>query len=416
MAVLLAAVMLACLAPAALAEEDVTITVVAWDIATTPYYQMYKEAFEAANPGLKVEYIDLAAQDYSQKVGTMLAGGDKSDVLFIKELSDATNWSAQGYIAPLDDYIAADGLDMGAFAGMADCYVDLEGNQVALPYRADYWVLFYNKDLFDAAGVDYPTNDMTWDQYAELAKQMTSGTEGVDKVYGSHYHTWRSDVVNWAVCDGVNTLADGEYGDLAYFYNLALDLEDAGAVMAYPDLKASGLHYRGAFAAGNVAMLPMGYWEMGNLVSDTNSGDMSFNYGFVAVPHKEDVPAGSTFGSPTGASINTASENKDAAWKFLSYIAGEEGAKTLAPTGNRPAFINDAVAEVMALVDGFPTDEASKAALIPTAVYLEWPIGEKVTELKTMTDEEHTLIMTRELTVEEGIAEMNERAAEILAD
>ena len=75
----------------------------------------------------------------------------------------------------------------------------------------------YNKDLFDAAGVAYPTNDMTWDAYADLAKSMTK--EGV---YGTHYHTWLSAVANWAVCDGVNTLADKEYDDLLYFYKLYL--------------------------------------------------------------------------------------------------------------------------------------------------------------------------------------------------
>ena len=59
-----------------------------------------------------------------------------------------------------------------------------------------------------------------------------------------------------------------------------------------------------------------------------------------------------------------------------------------------------------------PTDENSKAALLPTSIALEWPIGEGVNEIKTIVNEEHTLIMTRELTVDEGIAEMEERAAE----
>ena len=68
----------------------------------------------------------------------------------------------------------------------------------------------------------------------------------------------------------------------------------------------------------------------------------------------------------------------------------------------------------MASADGFPSDETSKEALIPTAIYLEWPIGEGVNEIKTIVNEEHTLIMTRELTVEEGLAEMEERAAEYL--
>lgn len=68
----------------------------------------------------------------------------------------------------------------------------------------------------------------------------------------------------------------------------------------------------------------------------------------------------------------------------------------------------------MAAADGFPTDETSQAALLPTAIALEWPVGEGVNEIKTIVNEEHTLIMTREVTIDEGIASMEERAAEYI--
>ncbi|MDR1570329.1 MAG: sugar ABC transporter substrate-binding protein [Oscillospiraceae bacterium] len=414
--ILLCVALLICMMPSVFAEGEKVITVATWDVTTTAYLTVTKDAFEASHPGVKIEYIDLASQDYNQKVSTMLAGGDSVDVVHVKELSDAANWSEQGYILGLDDKIAETGYDLSHYAGMSECYIDNEGKQVALPYRADYWVLFYNKALFDAAGLEYPTNDLTWDQYAELAEKITSGTEGQDKVYGTHYHTWLSAVANWAVCDGVNTLADGEYSDLAYFYNLVLDLEDKGAAMSFPDLKASGLHYKGAFEAGNVAMLPMGYWFVAQLIADKASGVFDFDFGFVSVPHLEGVAAGSSFGSPTGASINAASDDPDLAWEYISWLCSEEGAKAFASCGARPAFINDAVAEVMAGADGFPSDEASKAALQPVAVSLEWPTGEKVSAIKTIVNEEHTNIMTREYTVDEGIAAMNERVAEVLAD
>ena len=50
--------------------------------------------------------------------------------------------------------------------------------------------------------------------------------------YGTHYHTWLSCVANWSVCDGVNTLADGEYSDLKYFYELYQGLEDEEVCMS----------------------------------------------------------------------------------------------------------------------------------------------------------------------------------------
>ncbi len=124
----------------------------------------------------------------------------------------------------------------------------------------------------------------------------------------------------------------------------------------------------------------------------------------------------SSFGSPTGIAINAKSENQEVAWDFASWLCGEEGAKAVAATGTRPAYVSADVAAVMAAAEGFPTDETSQAALLPTAIALEWPIGEGVNEIKTIVNEEHTLIMTRELSIDEGIAEMDARAAEYIVE
>ncbi|QTE67515.1 sugar ABC transporter substrate-binding protein [Clostridiales bacterium] len=401
---LLLAAMLVLLAIPAMAEDQV-ITVVTWDATTTPYLIAQKEAFEAANPGIKIEYVDVASQDYAVKTTTMLEGGDKSDVYMIKEIDNLINWQAQGFAAPLDtaDY------DMSGFVGTEANYA-VDGVQYAIPFRSDFWVLFYNKDLFDAAGVEYPTNDMTWDQYAELAKKMTNPEK---EIYGTHYHTWLSAVANWAVCDGVNTLADGQYDDLLYFYKLYQDLEDSGACMSFADLKAAGLHYSGAFANGNIAMMPMGYWYVSTLIGYNKDGTCSFNWGITAVPHLEGVPAGSSFGNLTGAMINAKSENKDLAWKYVAWLGGPEGAKATASVGARPAWVSEDVAGAMASVEGFPADETSKGALLPSGVAMEWPVAEKVADIKTIVNEEHSMIMAREITPEEGIEEMNERVAEL---
>ena len=401
------ALMLALALVGACAEGKQVLTVVTWDATTTPYLLAQEAAFEAKYPEIDLQYIDVASQDYAIKVGTMLSGGDTSDVVMIKEARDIINWQAAGYAAPLSDYMAADAFDVSGYVGTEVNYA-VDGVQYALPFRSDFWVLFYNKDLFDAAGVAYPTNDMTWDQYAELAKTMTG-----DGVYGTHYHTWLSAVANWAVCDGVNTLADREYSDLAYFYNLYQDLEDAGACMAYSELKAAGLHYSAAFANGNVAMMPMGYWYVSTLIGYNKEGTCNFNWGITAVPHAEGVDAGSSFGNLTGVMLNEKSAQKDLAWKYISWLCSEEGALTTASTGSRPAWVSEAVAAQMSAVEGFPTDEASKAALLPSYVAMEWPVVDKLSEIQTIVNEEHTLIMTRELDVEEGIEEMNERVAEL---
>ncbi len=408
LSVLLAAIMMiSLLAVPAMAEENKVLTVVTWDATTTPYLVAQKEAFEASHPGVTIEYVDVASQDYAVKTTTMLEGGDTSDVFMIKEIDNLINWQAQGFAAPLADYTAD--YDMSGFVGTEKNYA-VDGVQYAIPFRSDFWVLFYNKDLFDAAGVEYPTNDMTWDEYAELAKKMTDKEKDI---YGTHYHTWLSAVVNWAVCDGVNTLADRQYDDLLYFYKLYQDLEDYGACMSYADLKASGLHYSAAFANGNIAMLPMGYWYVSTLIGYNKDGTCSFNWGIVAVPHAEGVAAGSSFGNLTGAMINAKSEQKDLAWEYISWLGGAEGSKATASVGARPAWVSEDVAGAMSSVEGFPADENSKAALLPAAVAMEWPVADKVADIKTIVNEEHSMIMAREITPEEGIEEMDERVAEL---
>ena len=409
LSVMLAAMMLLSLLAVPALAEDQVLTVVTWDATTTAYLTAQKEAFEASHPGVTIEYVDCeSGNEYGVKVSTMLAGGDTSDVIMLKENDQVVQWQASGFAAPLTDYIGS--YDMSGFVGIEKNYA-IDGVQYGIPFRSDFWVLFYNKDLFDAAGVEYPTNDMTWDQYAELAKKMTDKEKDI---YGTHYHTWLSTVANWAVCGTDYTLADGNYDNLLYFYKLYQDLEDYGACMSFADLKASGLKYGAAFENGNIAMMPMGYWQVSTFINDIKAGTASLNWGIVAVPHAEGVAAGSSFGNMTGVMMNAKSEKKDLAWEYMSWLCGPEGAKATASVGARPAWVSEEIAEAMASVEGFPADENSKAALLPTSVAMEWPVGEKVPDIKTIVNEEHSLIMAREITPEEGVAEMNERVAELL--
>ncbi len=408
LSVLLAVMMLLSLLAVPALAEDQVLTVVTWDATTTPYLIAQKEAFEASHPGVTIEYVDVeSGNEYQTKTGVMLSGGDTSDVIMLKEIDQVIIWSREGFAEPLTDYIGD--YDMSGFVGTEKNY-NVDGVQYGIPFRSDFWVLFYNKDLFDAAGIDYPTNDMTWDQYAELAKKLTDKEKDI---YGTHYHTWLSAVVNWAVCGTDYTLADGKYDNLLYFYKLYQDLEDSGACMSYADLKASGLKYAAAFENGNVAMLPMGYWLVSTLIGDIKAGNANLNWGVVAVPHADGVAAGSSFGNLTGAMINAKSDQKELAWEYISWLGGPEGAKATASVGARPAWVAEEVANVMASVEGFPADENSKAALLPASVAMEWPAGDKVPDIKTIVNEEHSLIMAREVTAEEGVAEMNERVAEL---
>ncbi len=131
-------------------------------------------------------------------------------------------------------------------------------------------------------------------------------------------------------------------------------------------------------------------------------------------PHAEGVEAGSTLGTITGIAITTGASNKDAAWDFVSFVSGTEGAQIMAQTGNFPAIMTDEAMNLIAGLEGFPTDEQSKEALKVSNLYLEVPYHESVSEVNSILDTYHASIMSGEMSIDDGIAAMNEEIGKIL--
>lgn len=398
--------------------EPVTLKWAIWDQETTQYWTDIKEAYEASHEGVTVEMVDLGSTDYMTVLATDLSGsGTEFDVVTIKDIPGYATLVQKNAILPLDDYIKADGVDLSKYAGATD-QVTVDGKLYELPFRNDFWVLFYNKDLFDAKNVAYPTNDMTWDEYDALAREMTDTTFG-SQIYGGHYHTWRSTIGLMGVLDGRHTILDGDYEFMKPYYEMVLAEEKDGVVRKYSDLKTEGLHYSSAFSGGDVAMMNMGSWFISTMITNLKSGEydssLCGNWGIVKYPHAEGVEPGSTLGTITGLAVTAATDTPDAAWDFVKWVSGEEGATVMASSGNFPAIMTDEVKDMIAGLDGFPTDEASKEALTVSNLYLEVPYAEHVSEINSVLDSYHGSIMTGEKTVDEGIAAMNEEVKKILA-
>src|SRR3569833_185673 len=244
---------------AAIAQEQVTINWALWDWSATPYYQPLIDAYEATHPNVKITYTDLGSTDYDTVLQTQLTGGGADlDVITIKDIPGYANLISAKLLTPLDDYIKAQKIDPSLYGGVLDA-LTVDGKVYSLPFRSDFWLLYYNKDLFDKAGVPYPTNDMTLDQFADMAEKVTSGF-GADKVYGTHFHVWRSAVELPAVFDGKHTVIDGTYDFLKPYYERVLKLQDEGDVMSYAQLKTSNTHYSGPFFNAQIASMPMGSW------------------------------------------------------------------------------------------------------------------------------------------------------------
>jgi len=395
--------------------ETVTLNWAIWDKDSTPYWTALAEGYMASHDNVKIEMTDLGSTDYMTQLATQLSGGNgELDVLSIKDIPGYANLINLEMLEPLNDVLTTPAADFG---GVLDQLTAEDGNFYGIPFRSDLWVVFYNKDLFDAAGVDYPTNDMTFEQFDALARQMTSGA-GAEKVYGNHYHTWRSAVSLFGVLDGKNTIVDGTYDFLKPIYEMVLAQQNDGIVMDYGELKTAGLHYSAAFENGSAAMVNMGSWFLGTLLaynaSAAGEGYEPVNFGMVKYPHPDGTPAGTTLGTVTSLGVNANSANKEAAIDFVNWCASAEGAAVMASTGNFPAIFDDATLDIIASLEGFPTDEASKEALKTVAIYLEMPLSDKASEIETVLNTEHDAIMTGAETIDEGIANMNEQVQAIL--
>lgn len=389
---------------------DITLKVAIWDLDSAPYISAIVDAFEAKYPNVTIELSDTPSADYTNKLSIMLNGGSDVDAFWVKDADTIKALSDKGQLADLTGYIERDGVDLSAYNGLAENFI-FNGKVVGLPARTDYYVLYYNKDIFDAAGVEYPSNDMTWEEFEATAKQITSGSD-TNKTYGALIHTWQACVENWGVQDGKHTIMDTDYSFFKPYYEMVLRMQDEDkSIQDYATLKSNNIHYSSPFLLGQVGMMPMGTWFMSTIIGKINDGESTVNWGVAAIPHAADLEAGYTVGSTTPICVNNATENKEAAWEFAKFVCGEEGAALYAATGAIPAMTNAETLTQIAATPGMP--EGVLEALEVKNISLDRPIVDKVGEVNQMLGEEHELIMLGELTVDEGLAEMAERSIEI---
>lgn len=405
-------------APSAVVEstgEDVTLKVVLWDYSNVTYFKTIIDAFEKENPNIKVEIVELAADEYDNVVTVQLSGKQDFDVVFTKGTPALSALIEQGHIYALDEYLKTEG-DFNAdnYNGLVD-QLSLDGHTYALPFRYDNNLIFYNKDLFDKAGVDYPQDGMTMAEYRELAEKMTSG-EGNDKVYGTHVHTWPSNVYQYPNRTGMFKFDDPTtYENLIPYYNEILSMQDEGVIQDYGALKSSNIHYSGVFYNQQAAMLQMGTWYINMLCE--NSKD--FNWGVCTLPNNDGIANENCVGGVTPVSIGAYAKHPAEAWKFITYVCGEEGAKVLASCGIVPGYSSDAVGEIFdSLHDTYPTapEGLSKYIVNLEKNYMEQPMNAKNKEIDTIFNEAHSAIMTKSVTPEEGVADLAERVNGVLAE
>jgi len=380
-----------------------TLSISVWNYKQTPEFKALFDAFEKANPNITIQPVDILAANYEDKVTTMLAGGDTTDIITVKNLTDYAGYAAKKQFVDVKDLAAK--LPSDKIPALDDYAVD--GAQYAVPYRQDFAMLFYNKAMFKDAGVADPTN-LTWDEFASDAQKLTTGSGG-DKVYGAYVHTWNSIVQAYPAAQTNGKWDTGKYGWMKDQYNLVLGMQKAGTTMDWATANSQQTSYQTMLESGKAAMVPMGSWLIAPLLADEKSGTTKVDWGIAPVPQVKSGTKITTIGGPTGFGINKNSKNVAAAKKFLTFAAGAQGAKAIASIGIVPAYHSDAITKAYFGLDGMPQDALSKKAFNPDVIKPDGPTGPNAAQIGTILNEEHQLIMTGSKSVDAGIAEMESR-------
>ena len=268
--------------------------------------QTIVDAFEAENPDITVEVTTLPYGDYGTALQTDLAAGTVSDVFDI-EFSNYAAFQANGVLAPLEVS------DAGSYRpSLLEAY-STGGTPYALPSSFSAVVLYFNKDLFDAAGLDYPTSDWTWADEEAAAITLTNQSNGV---FGNHQPVSFFEYYK-AVAQSGGEFLNADRTAVAFNTPEGLAAAEwlvgkSGVTMptieqgqGTPDFDTN------LFKEGKLAMMHTGIWIFGAVA------DVPFGWD-IAVEPGNTKQASAVFSNALG--VSAASENIEAATKWAEFL------------------------------------------------------------------------------------------------
>jgi len=401
------------------AEEGgpVTLSMSGWSLATTPEFQVLADGYMAQNPDVKVELKEYDPVNYNTLLTADLAAGSGPDIIVQKEVKFVSTFQEGGQLVDVTDVELPDDI------GGTEAY-DIDGASYAVPYRQDSWVVFYNKALYDQAGVEYPDGSWTWDDFAETEEALAAGLEGT-AAFGGYQHGWQSTVQGFANAQVPDAdILSGDFGHLKEYYERVLKLQDDKAQVDFNTRNANQLTYQGEFGKQKAAMLTMGSWFVATLIAQQAAGEADdFDWGIAPAPQYDESTAGIdnvpvTFGDPTGLGINAAvtGAKLDAAKDFLAYAASEDAALSLAEIGITPALLNDTVVETYFELEGTPDDELTEFAVSTHKTLPENPTSSKTAAIQNILLDLHTAVMSGSEPIGSAIDAAEERFENEIGD
>jgi len=316
------------------AEKKVTLTYSIWDSKQLPSMETIANNFTELYPNITIKVELTPWAQYWMKLDTSITAGGGPDVFWMNVFMP--KYASNGVILPIDDKIEADNIDLGNYPEALVELYNYDGKQYALPKDFDTIGLWYNKMLFDAAGIKYPDETWDWNTVTDAAKKLTDTSKGI---YG---------------------IAARRTGQEGYYNTIA----QAGGFVLSPDKKTSGYDKPETIAglkfwidlieAGVSPTIqqmtdtsPVSLFESGKVAMLYDGSWMAIEYGKTNEYTKDKVdvavlPKGvkqAVIIHGLGYCINAKTKNPEEAWLFVQYLGGKEAAVVQAETGTViPAF------------------------------------------------------------------------------
>lgn len=342
-----AALTFAMMASAAYADQ--TLRFATWDGDKALEIQKQIAAkFEAAHPGVKVQ-VEAYGDGYDQKISAAFGAGNPPDVMYMWDFP-----TYQASLEALDPYIAKGGIDTKDMAPGLLGYAQVHGadgsvKTVGIPSGFTTHVVYYNKEMFDAAGVPYPKEGWSWDDLRATAAKLASkdkkvygyGVDGNPDLYDFQSYLW-SNGATWVSPDGKTTVGHANSDKVKAIFKMFVDMVKSGDAVLFG--VGDNQSYRELFISNHLAMVESGNWPK----PDFEAANKKF--GTVGLPAFPGHPAMSVV-NISAVSMAKDSKEKDLAWEFIKYYASPDAVAMR--TNDMPILMS--VAKTQGLSDGETT-------------------------------------------------------------
>ncbi len=309
------------------AQDPVTLTYFTFSAAPDHMKDLDRmiEAFESANPGIKVKVETAPYDDYFTKLQTLVAGGKAPDA-FELNYENFVSYASKGALADLTAMTKESPQLESRFYPRAYQAFSLDGKQYGLPASFSNVVLFYNKDLFDAAGVAYPTADWTWDDELTAAQKLTDATTGV---WGTYSPIQFFEFYKVAAQAGCGVFGQGQQVTInqpGCTEALTWMIDKVNTYKVSPtDQDMAGVSDGDLFKQGKIAMLHTGIWMFPQFADASFAWDIALEPGKTQKAHHFFANA---------AVVSATSEHQAEAFAWSKFLTSSPEAATIRVAAN----------------------------------------------------------------------------------